>query len=129
MKLGQVVEVLECEVVVGREDPAFSDIEVEVGCGADLMSDVLAFIKPASILLTGLSTAQVVRTAVVADIRAIVYVRNKRPDQKAVDLAREGKIPLLCTPLLMFEACGRLYARGLRGGSEIRSEGAVRRGQ
>jgi hypothetical protein len=125
MKLGEVVEALECEVAVGQEDPSFREIEVEVGCGADLMSDVLAFIKPASVLLTGLTTAQVVRTAVVADVRAIVYVRNKKPDQKAVDLAREGGIPLLCTPLLMFEACGRLYAHGLRGGTETKSEGAV----
>jgi hypothetical protein len=92
------------------------------------MSDVLAFIKPASILLTGLANAQVVRTAVVADIRAIVYVRNKQPDPKAVELAREGGIPLLTTPLLMFEACGRLYARGLKGGSEAKSEGAARCG-
>lgn len=125
MRLSEVVEALECEVVVGREDPSFSEIKVEVGCGADLMSDVLAFIKPGAILLTGLITAQVVRTAVVADIRAIVYVRKKRPDPKAVELAREGGIPLLCTPLLMFEACGRLYARGLRGGSEVKSEGAA----
>lgn len=127
MKLGEVVQALECEVVVGRENSSFSEIEVEVGCGADLMSDVLAFIKPGAILLTGLANAQVVRTAVVADIRAIVYVRNKRPAPKAVELAREGGIPLLCTPLLMFEACGRLYARGLRGGSEAKPEGVVHR--
>jgi len=128
VKLGEVVEALDCEVVVGDEVPGFGEIDVEVGCGADLMSDVLAFIKPAAILLTGLTNNQVVRTAVVADIRAIVYVRSKRPDPKAIELAREGGIPLLCTSLLMFEACGRLYARGLRGGSEAKSEGAVHRG-
>jgi hypothetical protein len=128
VKLKEVITALECRAVVGEEIPGFEDIEFEVGCGADLMSDVLAFIKPASILLTGLANAQVVRTAVVADIRAIVYVRNKQPDPKAVELAREGGIPLLSTPLLMFEACGRLYARGLKGGSEAQSEGAARCG-
>jgi len=128
VRIKELLSTLDCEVVVGDEIPGFEDIEFEVGCGADLMSDVLAFIKPASVLLTGLSNAQVVRTAVVADIRAIVYVRNKRPDPKAVELAREGGIPLLCTPLLMFEACGRLYARGLKGGSEANVKGTARCG-
>jgi len=116
MKLRAVREILGCRVVTGEDQ---LDGEVEVGCGADLMSDVLAFIKPQALLLTGLTTVQSVRTADVAEVRAIVYVRGKRPDPDAVELAQEKGMVLLATGLPMFEACGRLYARGLRGGSEM----------
>ncbi len=45
--------------------------------GADLMSDVLASIRPGAVLLTGLCNPQVVRTAQIADIKAIIFVREK----------------------------------------------------
>lgn len=117
MKLAEVIEILRCEVVVPEAGPGV--LELEVGCGADLMSDVLAFIKPSALLLTGLTNAQAVRTAEIADVKAIVYVRNKQPEEEAIALAREKQIPLLRTKLLMYEACGRLYVRGLPGGSEV----------
>jgi predicted transcriptional regulator len=83
------------------------------GAGADLMSDVLAFINPGALLLTGLTNLQTVRTALIADARAVAYVRGKRPDEDSVALAREHALPLLCTPMTMFEACARLYQAGL----------------
>ena len=116
MKLETVREALGCRVVTGESR---LDQEVEVGCGADLMSDVLAFIKPQALLLTGLTNVQSVRTADVAEVTAIVYVRGKQPEQEAVALAKGKGIVLLATGLPMYEACGRLYARGLRGGSEV----------
>ena len=51
--------------------------EIKGGCGADLMSDVLASIQPEAVLLTGLCNPQVVRTAQMADIAAIILVRGK----------------------------------------------------
>ena len=119
MTLQAVREALGCRVVAGEDRLAE---EVKVGCGADLMSDVLAFIKPQALLLTGLPTVQSVRTADVAEVRAIVYVRGKQPEPAAVELARERGIVLLATRLPMYEACGRLYARGLRGGSEVEAD-------
>ena len=112
MKLEEVKEILGCEVITGEDRLA---IEVRAGCGCDLMSDVLAFIKPDALLLTGLSTRQVVRTAQVADVRAVVFVRGKRPDAETVALARENGLPMMVTELLLYEACGRLYERGLKG--------------
>ena len=53
--------------------------EIKGGCGADLMSDVLASIQPEAVLLTGLCNPQVVRTAMMADVSAIVLVRGKTP--------------------------------------------------
>jgi predicted transcriptional regulator len=116
MKLREVSEILNCEVIGGENQ---LDMDVGVGCGADLMSDVLAFIKPNALLLSGLANAQVVRTADIADVRAIVFVRGKKPDKETIALAQEKGIPLLSTKLLMYESCGRLYMKGLRGGTEI----------
>jgi predicted transcriptional regulator len=116
VRLETVRQILECRVLVGDDK---LDMEVVLGCGADLMSDVLAFVKPNALLLTGLSNVQSVRTADIAGARAIVYVRGKLPDKEAIELAKETGIVLLGTNFLMFEACGKLYAHGLRGGSEL----------
>jgi predicted transcriptional regulator len=116
VKLEAVRQILACQVLVGHDE---LDREVRVGCGADLMSDVLAFIKPQALLLTGLTNVQSVRTADIAEVRAIVYVRGKLPDKEAIDLAKETGIVLLATRLPMYEACGKLYAHGLHGGSEL----------
>lgn len=87
--------------------------EIKGGCGADLMSDVLASIQPEAVLLTGLCNPQVIRTAQMADVAAVVLVRGKQPPQETVDLANRENIPLISTPYGMFELCGRLYQAGL----------------
>jgi len=116
MKLEAVCRILNCQVITGHDKLGE---EVGVGCGADLMSDVLAFIKPNALLLTGLTNVQAVRTAEIAEVIAIVYVRGKLPDKDAIELAKEKGIVLLCTNLPMYESCGRLHQHGLPGGSEL----------
>lgn len=97
--------------------------EVKGGCGADLMSDVLASIKPDAVLLTGLCNIQVVRTAQMADVRAIVFVRGKMPQPETIELAAQENIPLITSPFGTFELCGRLYRAGLKSfETEIPSE-------
>ncbi|MDK1031854.1 MAG: DRTGG domain-containing protein [Planctomycetia bacterium] len=119
MNLVQVRDLLDAEPAAG--DQAL-DCDVKMACGADLMSDVLAFTKSGSLLLTGLTNSQVIRTAEVAEIRAICFVRGKRPQPETLELARERGIPLLCTHLPMYEACGRLHRGGLPGCSEVAEE-------
>ncbi len=116
MNLGKVKEILKAEVISGSDK---LQMEIKMGCGCDLMSDVLAFVKSGSLLLTGLTNPQVIRTAEMADIKAICFVRGKKPDKETVELAKSKSIPLLSTTLPMFEACGRLYKEGLVGCSEI----------
>ncbi|MCX5718649.1 MAG: hypothetical protein NT055_01555, partial [Nitrospirae bacterium] len=62
----------------------------------------------------GLVDGAAVRTADIAHVKAIVFVRGKRPSKETVALAEEKKIPLLITKLSMFESCGRLYVKNLR---------------
>lgn len=90
--------------------------EVHTACGSDMMSDVLAFVKDQSVLITGLCNTQVIRTAEMMDIKCIVFVRGKVPDEQMIQLASERSIPLLVTSHRMFSACGLLYTNGLSGG-------------
>jgi hypothetical protein len=77
------------------------------------MSDVLASAQPDAILLTGLCNPQVIRTAQMADVRAITFVRGKQPSNEMVKLASQEGIPLISSPFGMYELCGRLYQAGL----------------
>ena len=79
MRLDEAQRILEAEVAVGSD---LEHVEIELVCAADLMSDVLALAKSGGLLLTGLTNAQVVRTAEVADLRAICIVRGKKPDEE-----------------------------------------------
>ena len=91
------------------------DAKVHVACGCDLMSDVLAFTKPGALLLTGLTNSQVIRTAELLDLKCVIFVRDKMPDDDAIEMAKELGIPLLTSPYPLYESCGMLYAMGLKG--------------
>ncbi|RLC85569.1 MAG: hypothetical protein DRI79_11205 [Chloroflexi bacterium] len=110
MKLRKVLELIEGKLITKNVD---LNQEVQMGCGADLMSDVLAFTHEGTLLMSGLTNPQVVRTAEMAGIKAIVFVRGKIPPSETVALAEEKGIPLLASKYTMFETCGRLYQAGL----------------
>ncbi len=112
MMLEEIRDLLEADLIVGKN---MSHIEVERAFAADLMSDVLAFAKEGSILLTGLTDPLVVRTADTKGLSAIIFVRGKRPSEETIKMATEKGIPLLVTRYIMFETCGRLFSKGIRG--------------
>lgn len=119
MNLAGVRDVLEAEVLCGED---FLSNTVEIISASDLLSDVLAFTKPRSMLLTGLINPQVVRTAEMVEISAICFVRGKRPEEATVQLAKEKNIPMLCTRFPMYESSGKLYVCGIAGCSEVDEE-------
>jgi hypothetical protein len=88
---------------------------LEVGSikASDLMSDVLNSPGSGSLLLTGLTNSQTIRTVNVADLSAVVFVRGKIPSEETIKLAMSHHIPLMTTKLTMYEACGKLFASGL----------------
>lgn len=102
----------------GRQIQSLLDREVLSAFGSDLMSDVLCYDVSHGLLITGLINPQVVRTAEMADIAAILMVRGKVPQPATIELAEQVGIPILGTTLIMFEACGRLYQAGLVASSE-----------
>jgi hypothetical protein len=113
MTVREAVETIDGTFYCGSD---LADVEVFSACGADLMSDVMAFVKEQVVLLTGLVNAQVIRTAELLDIRVIVFVRGKHPTADMVDMAKDRDIALIGTKLSMFVACGRLYEAGLKNG-------------
>ena len=110
MKISQIEEILNARLICGED---CRDEEVLTACGSDMMSDVLAFVKDQAVLLTGLINPQVVRTAMMMDMRCLVLVRDKCPTEEMKRIASENHIAMLSTSYGMFDACGRLYANGL----------------
>lgn len=114
MTAREVRDILGARVLAGEDH---LNEEVRSACGSDMMSDVLAFSKDHSVLLTGLCNPQVIRTAEMLDIVCIVFVRGKKPDEAMLAMAEERNLIILSTGHRMFSACGILYEAGLHGGA------------
>ncbi len=110
MKLSEVKNIVNADVYTQE---ASLDTEVLSAFGSDLMSDVLAFVNDQALLLTGLVNAQVVRTAEMMDMKAILFVRGKKPTEEMIELANDAKIAILGTEYPMYLASGKLYSAGL----------------
>ncbi len=90
------------------------ELAITYGCGADLLSDVLALVEDVGVLLlTGSVGMQTVRVAQVLQLGAVLFVRGKRPSEEVCAYARRACVPLFATELSMFEACGILYSEGV----------------
>ncbi len=111
MKLKEIAAILDASISCGAEK---LENEVEMGYSSDLMSDVLTLDTDNLVLLTGLVNLQAIRTAEMADIKAIVFVRNKKASQEMIDLARENGICLLESPYSLFKSSGMLFQSGLK---------------
>lgn len=127
MKLKEIRKTLDAEWLGGKTNRADDSGAEVLSCHAsDLMSDVLTYSGEGSLLLTGLTNAQVIRVADLSDFAAVCFVRGKKPQPEAVQLAKEREIPLLVTPLSMYESCGRLYAKGLAGEDRTKENASCR---
>lgn len=111
MNFTEIITIAEGTVLTTDLD---TNVNIHGGCCADLMSDVLAYSRPRAVLITGLTNPQVVRTAQMADFRAIIFVRGKRPQQETIDIAIQENIPLISSPFGMFELSGKLHDAGLK---------------
>jgi serine/threonine-protein kinase RsbT len=105
MEIGRIKQLLDASVIEGEER---LHTPVEQVYASDLMSDVLAFGRPNSILLTGLATQQSVISAHMAEFRGVVFVRGKKPRDGSARFARENHLILLSTGVDMYEACARI---------------------
>ena len=115
MTTRELAEILNADVLCGEEH---LDDEIHGICASDLMSDVLAFADHGGALLTGLTNPQTVRTAEMADIAVICFLRGKRPADGIIELAKDKGIPLLASKYFMYEACGILYQKGIASRSQ-----------
>ena len=111
MRLEEIVKLLNGEILTCEDKVMVIDVKC-VGA-ADMMSEVLAFTQESALLLTGLTTPQVIRTAQMMDLCAIILVRGKEPQKETIELSIETNIPLIVTKELLYTACGKLYKEGL----------------
>ncbi len=111
MRVREVISALNTLVLTSHHN---SEFEMEWACATDLMSEVLYYSRENSLLITGLTKRQAIRTADIADIGVVVFTRGKEPDTETLKLADDKKITLLITPYSMFTACGVLYSLGMR---------------
>ena len=91
MTLDEIRQVIEGEVLV---EPPYT-LDLDTAGASDLMSDILLFARPNILLITGLTNPQVMRTAEMAEIPAVLFVRHKHPPKETLALAREmgiGKV-------------------------------------
>ena len=110
MKIREIVDILEADIITGADD---LDREVFTVCGSDLMSDVLTLDCSGVLLITGLCNLQTIRTAEMAEIAYILFVRGKKATEEMIELARENGMVILETNHSMYHTVGELYAHGL----------------
>ncbi len=115
MTIAEMVAILDAKVLCGQDELAQ---EVTTACGSDLMSDVLAFVKEKTVLITGLTNVHVIRTAEMLDIRCIIFARGKVPGEDVLEEASELGIVVLTTHHTTYTTCGKLYMAGIRGNNE-----------
>ena len=117
MKIKDIQHLLDANLLCHGDDNL--DKEVTSAFGCDLMSDVLAYVKDQSVLLTGLVNPQVIRTAVMLDMVCVVFVRSKTPTEEILNLAKDSGIAVMSTNKTLYESCGILYSNGLTGKEKI----------
>jgi anti-sigma regulatory factor (Ser/Thr protein kinase) len=98
----KIKDALQAEIISGDE---LLNTEVSDVYASDLMSDVLAYGKAGSVLLTGLNTIQAVISAYMAEFKSVVFIRGKKPAADIQEFAKEKEIILLSTKADMFGAC------------------------
>jgi predicted transcriptional regulator len=113
MELLAIKELLKCDVLNGEDNLSMN---IETVIASDGMSEILAFACPHALMVTSLTNIQSVRTARMADAQAILYIRGKQPEERALAYARQYYIPVLVTKMGVFDVCGILREHGLKGG-------------
>ena len=111
LQLREIADLLQAEVLGGHLRLQTS---ISQALGSDMMSDVLS--TPCSdnaVLLTGLTHLQVIRTAEMIDVKAIIFVKGRCPRSEAVRLAKELNLPVLLTHYDLTETCALLEKAGL----------------
>ncbi|QQS50177.1 MAG: hypothetical protein IPM71_11315 [Bacteroidota bacterium] len=111
MHIEELIGIVEGEVIqLGDSE----ENTVERAFASDLMSDVLTLSTDSLLLITGMANMQTIRTAEMAEIKNILFVRGKKPTEEMLQLARHEKINLYTTRKSMFATCGQLHQAGLK---------------
>jgi predicted transcriptional regulator len=108
--LDEIARLTHARVVCGSTMGHF----VESAFSADLMSDVLTLSTNKMLLITGMANLQTIRTAEMADIHCILFVRKKKATPEMIALANELHMILLESNYSLFKTSGILFCQGLK---------------
>ena len=111
MTIKEICEIVDARIVTGEE---FINADIRHGVAGDLMSDVLTLDADHLLLVTGLSNTQTLRTAEMADITCILFVRGKVVTPEMKEIAEDNDMVLLECRYSMYKAVGMLYEAGLK---------------
>jgi len=102
LSVQHIKEALQAQVVVGEN---LADTYVTGIYASDLMSDVLAYGKTGSALLTGMNTIQAAISSYMAEFKVVVFLRGKKPTDDIRKFAQEKGLVVLGTKADMYDAC------------------------
>lgn len=111
MTIQEISDTLTAKVICCKD---FIHRDIEYGFASDLMSDVLTLDTENLVLITGLCNLQTIRTAEMADINCIVFVRGKKVLPEMRLLAYELDLVLLECPFSLFKTISMLHDSGLK---------------
>ena len=111
MKISEIAKILDAQILVSN---SHLESRIKYGFASDLMSDVLTLDEEEIVLITGLCNIQTIRTAEMANINCLLFVRNKQATKEMIELAEENGIVILQCEYSLFRPVGILYKNGLR---------------
>ena len=111
MNLKEIAKKIDGRVVTNVNN---GSMNYDMAFASDLMSDVLTLKNDNLILITGLANLQTIRTAEMADINCIIFVRNKKVTDEMARLAGESGIDIVECKYSMFKTSGLLFQSGLK---------------
>ena len=114
MKLEEVAKKLDLDLLT-PETPAVAEAEIERGYASDLLSDVLANAPEGGVLVTLQVHLNVIAVASHAELAAVIFAGNRRPEEDVLAKAAAEGISLYVSPADTFDIVGRLYALGVKG--------------
>lgn len=111
--LDEIVEVLDARLVAGEP----RGVAIDRIVAGDRISDLLERASPTTLVVTNLSSRQLVALADLMDLPAICFLSGHEPVEEVVDASRLSGTLLVTSPLDMFETCGRIFVllEGRRG--------------
>jgi hypothetical protein len=111
MKLDQLAR----ELSLTELTPLDGDADVTSGYASDLLSDVLAHAPEGGVLVTLQVHLNVIAVASHAELAAVIFAGDRRPEADVVDKAQAEGLALFSSPQSTFDVVGRLYTLGLKG--------------
>lgn len=107
MSLREIARILDADILSGI---ALVDHYLVTRIAAtDLMSGVLAYSQPGTLLMTGLANIQVINTAEVAGLSGVVFMGGVRPPVPVIMKAEALELVTMVTVHAAYSACNLLF--------------------